>query len=375
MVIGSASIWSRAAAVNPLGGSCGNSSSPHRGSAAARCRCTSSEMPVAPGVRDDGHAGQVGERGEGPDRRCGRRLQGVRLQHVEAAVAEQRGERGQALVVLAAGQPQRVQAVPQPGQAGVVVPGQRLLQPVHAEPLQLAGHPERGAEVPHPVPAEAGVGAGLVGVHHQLELVPDRVPHRGGHGQVVARVVGVEAQLDRGEAVGRQPGHVLRPGLWCAQLTGGAVGADRLVGGRPTAGTPAGRRPGRAGPRAGSPARTAVGPRISASRMTPASCSIRVGSAPSRCGVTKRSTATAVSSPPWPAPTPTRPSSVPSSNSSTVCVVCVRPRPHAGRNGAVSGNSTSRLRIPVIRIRTRSAAMTRRSSQHSIGGGRIGRRR
>src|SRR5215469_7947537 len=91
-------------------------------------------QPVAPGVRNDGHAGQPGELRQLADGRGRLGLQRVRLEHVETAPLEQQLELVQPVIILPAGQPERRQPVTQPCQARIIVPGQRLFQPGHPQP-------------------------------------------------------------------------------------------------------------------------------------------------------------------------------------------------------------------------------------------------
>ena len=103
----------------------------------------------------------------------------------------------QAVVVLAAGDRERVQPVAEAAQPVVVVAGERFLEPPHAHPLQLAGDGQRHRKSPCAVPAMARLDAGLVGVDHDLDAVANRGPHRFDHLQVLERVGQVEAELHR----------------------------------------------------------------------------------------------------------------------------------------------------------------------------------
>ena len=122
-----------------------------------------------------------------------------------------------------------VEPVAEARQPRVVVTRQRLLEPEDAETFELARDRERHLEVPALVAADPGQDAGLVRVHHQLDVAADGVAYRLDHSDVVPRVRPVEAQLHPAEAFGRKRPHVFGPPLRRPQLTGRAVGRDAVL--------------------------------------------------------------------------------------------------------------------------------------------------
>ena len=134
----------------------------------------------------------------------------------------------EAVVVLAAGDGQRVQLVAQAAEAVVVVPRQRLLEPPHLHPLELARHRQRRRESPAVVSAVARLDPGLVRVDHDLDAIADRSAHSFDDLQVVPRVGEMKSKLDRFVAFGQHPLHVVDALRGRADLGGRAVRDDAV---------------------------------------------------------------------------------------------------------------------------------------------------
>ena len=119
----SRSIWSRLAAVKPLGGSCGNSSQAQFGVEAARCRLARRPMPLPQVWGAISRCGRFGHRGYLAQLEHAFGEQRIGLQDVEAAAVDQQLEFVQAVIVLAAGDLDPIEPVAQPGKSSVVVSG------------------------------------------------------------------------------------------------------------------------------------------------------------------------------------------------------------------------------------------------------------
>ena len=117
------------------------------------------------------------------------------------------------MVVLAARELQRVKAIAQAAQAGVVVTRQRLFEPRHAEMLELERDVRRDGEGPPSMASEAGQDTCLIGVDEDREPIPQVTPNCFYHANVVARVVGVKAHLHRLEAIVGDAAAILHPAL------------------------------------------------------------------------------------------------------------------------------------------------------------------
>src|SRR5437899_11308573 len=124
----------------------------------------------------------------------------------------------QAVVVLAARDRQRIEAVSQPAEAVVVVAWERLLEPAHIHPLELARDLQRERKPPIAMAAVARLDPGLIGVDHDLDPVADRGPDSLDYFQVFAWVFEVESKLDRPVALGEHSPHVLDPLLGWSDL-------------------------------------------------------------------------------------------------------------------------------------------------------------
>ena len=197
------------------------------GQARGQMRVGDQADPVAPSVRREvdaelrRHHRDPAQPGDPADQR------GIGLQHVEAPLLDQVAELIQLARHLAAGDPD-VHGVAQPPHALAVAAMQRLLHPVDAQQLQLAG--DRNGVLQRP--GRVGVlrqAPALVAIHHQLHAVADAGAHRLERLDVVAPIAALEPDLQRGEPGGpialRRVGH--RRGI--AQRAGRGVGADLVA--------------------------------------------------------------------------------------------------------------------------------------------------
>lgn len=101
--------------------------------------------------------------------------QSIGLQNIEAAAIDQLFELVYAVIVLASGDLQRIELVPQSCEASVVVAIQGFLQPERAQLLQFPRNLDRALEPPELMAAATRFDAGLVGVHHYPNI-PMRSP-------------------------------------------------------------------------------------------------------------------------------------------------------------------------------------------------------
>src|SRR5207245_9659312 len=131
-----------------------------------------------------------------------------------------------AVVVLTAGELQGSEPVAQPPQAGVIVTRQRYFDPHHAQPLQLQCNLERGLEAPLAVAAEPGQHACLVGIDQDAQAVSEGASHGLDDADVIARIVGMEAQLHRLETLVENAVTVLDATFGGTNLAGRAVGCN-----------------------------------------------------------------------------------------------------------------------------------------------------
>ena len=132
------------------------------------------------------------------------------------------------VVVLAAGQPHRAQPVAQAAQVVVIVPGQRLLEPLDIEPFQLERNFKRGAKAPLAVAFESWCEPSLVRVDENRNPLPQCFADSLDDAYVIARVFRVEAELDRFESLLQNSATVVDALLGRPHLAGRAVSRDAI---------------------------------------------------------------------------------------------------------------------------------------------------
>ena len=140
----------------------------------------------------------VGERGEPPGAAEPAREEDVALQDVDVPADDELPRLAGAADHLAGGDPQ-TRVGPQIRVPVRIVGSQRLLEPVDAELLERACTLRGRGDVPARLHV-AGHAPSLVRVDHDLHRVADRLAHGADHGEVVAPVGEVEAELYRAHA-------------------------------------------------------------------------------------------------------------------------------------------------------------------------------